>query len=72
VLVIPSLGVSQLVSHLHQHRTAIKPFSGAVAGELKKKKLPRQLRTNTFSSAIAGEKEDFCKGSFARRSFTLF
>jgi hypothetical protein len=25
----------------------------------------------TFSSAIAGEKEDFCKGSFARTSFTL-
>jgi hypothetical protein len=25
-----------------------------------------------FSSAIAGEKEDFCKGSFARTSFTLF
>jgi hypothetical protein len=41
---------SQRVGHLHQHRTAIKPFSGAVAGE----------------------KEDFCKGSFARTSFTLF
>jgi hypothetical protein len=25
-----------------------------------------------FSSAVAGEKEDFCKGSFARTSFTLF
>jgi hypothetical protein len=25
-----------------------------------------------FSGAIAGEKEDFCKGSFARTSFTLF
>jgi hypothetical protein len=50
VLIIPSLGVSQLVGHLHQYRTAIKPFS----------------------SAIAGGKEDFCKGSFARTSFTLF
>jgi hypothetical protein len=25
-----------------------------------------------FSSAVAGEIEDFCKGSFARTSFTLF
>jgi hypothetical protein len=25
-----------------------------------------------FSGAFAGEKEDFCKGSFARTSFTLF
>jgi hypothetical protein len=36
---------------------------------LKKKKLPRQLCTNKssskFSGAIAGEKEDFCKGSLS-------
>jgi hypothetical protein len=25
-----------------------------------------------FSGGVAGEKEDFCKGSFARTSFTLF
>jgi hypothetical protein len=25
-----------------------------------------------YSGTIAGEKEDFCKGSFARTSFTLF
>jgi hypothetical protein len=25
-----------------------------------------------FSGAIAGEEEDFCKGSLARTSFTLF
>jgi hypothetical protein len=25
-----------------------------------------------FSGAVAREKEDFCKGSFARTSFTLF
>jgi hypothetical protein len=25
----------------------------------------------TFSGAVAKEKEDFCKGSFARTSFTL-
>jgi hypothetical protein len=27
---------------------------------------------NKFSGAVAGEKEDFCKGSFTRTSFTLF
>jgi hypothetical protein len=27
---------------------------------------------NKFSGAVAGEKEDFCKGSFASTSFTLF
>jgi hypothetical protein len=33
----------------------------------------RQLRASRqFSGAVAGEKEDFCKGSFARTSFTLF
>jgi hypothetical protein len=26
----------------------------------------------SFSGAVAREKEDFCKGSFARTSFTLF
>jgi hypothetical protein len=26
----------------------------------------------SFSGAVAGEKEDFCKGSFTRTSFTLF
>jgi hypothetical protein len=28
--------------------------------------------SNNFFGTIAGEKEDFCKGSFARISFTLF
>jgi hypothetical protein len=27
--------------------------------------------SSTFSSAVAGEKEDFCKGSLARIIFTL-
>jgi hypothetical protein len=27
---------------------------------------------NMFSGAVAGEKEEFCKGSFAHTSFTLF
>jgi hypothetical protein len=31
------------------------------------------IRIKLFSGAVAGEeKEDFCKGSFARTSFTLF
>jgi hypothetical protein len=28
--------------------------------------------SRTFFGTIAGEKEDFCKGSFTRTSFTLF
>jgi hypothetical protein len=28
--------------------------------------------STSFSGAVVGEKEDFCKGSFARTSFTLF
>jgi hypothetical protein len=36
---------------------------------LKKKKLPRQLRTRTFSGAVAGEKKDFCKGSLSLPTF---
>jgi hypothetical protein len=28
--------------------------------------------SKNFSGAVAGKKEDFCKGSFARTSFTLF
>jgi hypothetical protein len=30
------------------------------------------LASSSFSGAVAGEKEDFCKGSFAHTSFTLF
>jgi hypothetical protein len=30
------------------------------------------IRIKLFSSAVAREEEDFCKGSFARISFTLF
>jgi hypothetical protein len=29
-------------------------------------------QSKDFSGAVAGEKEDFCKGSFTRTSFTLF
>jgi hypothetical protein len=28
--------------------------------------------STSFSGAVAGEKEHFCKGSFTRTSFTLF
>jgi hypothetical protein len=39
---------------------------------LKKNNLPRQLGpVNKFSGAVAGEEEDFCKGSLARTIFTL-
>jgi hypothetical protein len=32
----------------------------------------RQQNINKFSGAVAGEKEDFCKGSLARTIFILF
>jgi hypothetical protein len=48
-------------------------------GLKKKKKLRHQLHFPTlttcqqqFSGAVVGEKEDFCKGSLPRTSFTLF
>jgi hypothetical protein len=31
-----------------------------------------RVASRLFSGAVAREKEDFCKGSFARTSFTLF
>jgi hypothetical protein len=29
-------------------------------------------QSKDFSGVVAGEKEDFCKGSFTRTSFSLF
>jgi hypothetical protein len=77
VLIIPSSWGSQQVGDLYQHRPHQAVFWRRCRG-LKKKKLPHQLHIPTstwhqlFSGAVAGEKEDFCKGSFARTSFTLF
>jgi hypothetical protein len=60
MLIIPSSWGSQLGGQLH----AIKQFFWRRCRGLKKKKLPCQLRARSnFSSAIAGEKEDFYKGS---------
>jgi hypothetical protein len=61
MLIIPSSWGSQLGGHLH----AIRQFFWCRCRGLKKKKLPRQLRTSNFSGAIAGEKEDFCKTSLS-------
>jgi hypothetical protein len=53
-------------------------FSGTVAGdnEEEEEEAPtstkRQQNATSFSGAITGEEENFCKGSFARTSFTLF
>jgi hypothetical protein len=61
IFIKPSLGVSNcpviLLHQLHANK-----FSGTI----------QHRAINKFSSAVAGEKEDFCKGSFARTSFTLF
>jgi hypothetical protein len=58
----PSLGVSQLAGHL-LHQLHTNKLSSII----------HHRATNKFSGTVAGEeKEDFCKGSFARTSFTLF
>jgi hypothetical protein len=50
----------------------IKLFSSAVPG-IEEEEAPSSTRHQLFSGAVAREeKEDFCKGSFARTSFTLF
>jgi hypothetical protein len=66
----------QLAGHLYYQLHASKTaqvFWYRYRGLKKKKNLPHQDRAiNKFSGAVAGEKEDFCKGSFAHTSFTLF
>jgi hypothetical protein len=36
------------------------------------KNYQRHAASRHFPGVVAGEKEDFCKGSFERTSFTLF
>jgi hypothetical protein len=55
---------SQLADHL-LHQLHANKFSSTIHHRAIKSK-------QVFSGAVAGEKEDFCKGSFARTSFTLF
>jgi hypothetical protein len=69
VLIIPSSWGSQLGSY----PARIKQFFWRRCRGLKKKnKFPRQLGTSCFSSAIAGEKEDFCKGSLHAHPLLCF
>jgi hypothetical protein len=75
VLITPSLGVPNW-SVIYIINTAPStsfraPLSGTEEAEAPSS-TKRQQNINKFSSAIAGEEEDFCKGSFARISFTLF
>jgi hypothetical protein len=67
VLITPSLGVSNWAviyktptSTPHHQQVFWRRCQG-----IKKEKLPRQLHANKFSGAVAGEKEDFCKGSLS-------
>jgi hypothetical protein len=64
-------------------RSFLSPLPGIEEEEAPTSSSPRHQRQqvfwhhhhraiNKFSGAVAGEKEDFCKGSFARTSFTLF
>jgi hypothetical protein len=62
VLIIPSSWGSQLGGHLR----AIKQFFWHRCRVIKKKKLPHQQRTiKKNSGTVAGEKEDFYKGSLS-------
>jgi hypothetical protein len=63
ILIKPSLGVSNwpVIYFINYTPTSsLAPFITAPSKAIK------------FSGAVDGEKEDFCKGSFARASFTLF
>jgi hypothetical protein len=75
VLITPSLGVPNwpVIYIINYTPTKHQQVFGHLYRGLKKKKLPHQYRAiNKFSGAVVGEKEDFCKGSFACTSFTLF
>jgi hypothetical protein len=72
VLITPSLGVPNSSVIYIINTAPPTSFLAPLSGTKKKKKLPRQLRASKFSGAVAGGKEDFCKGSFTRTSFTLF
>jgi hypothetical protein len=69
-----SLGVFQLAGHLLHISSSTWHRSFYRRCRVLKKKLSHHHHRaiNKFSGAIAGEEEDFCKGSFARTSFTLF
>jgi hypothetical protein len=74
VLIIPSSWGSQLNGDLHhQHHAASRLFLAPLPGT-EEEEVPTSTtrQQQDFSGAVAGEKEDFCKGSFARTSFTLF
>jgi hypothetical protein len=74
IFIKPSLGVSNwpVIYYTFPRQLGIRSFCCRCRGL--KKKLPHHYHCaiNKFSGAIAGEKEDFYKGSFARTSFTLF
>jgi hypothetical protein len=75
VLITPSLGVPNWLVIYIINTAPPTSFLAPLPGN-KEEEAPtstkRQQNINKFSGAIAGEKEDFCKGSFARTSFTLF
>jgi hypothetical protein len=74
IFIKPSLGVSNwpVIYYMFPRQLGDRSFLSPLPRL--KKKLPHHHHRaiNKFSCAVAGEKEDFCKGSFARTSFTLF
>jgi hypothetical protein len=71
VLITPSLGVPNwpviYIINTAPPISFLVPLPG-----IEEEEAPTSTRHQKFSGAVAGEKEVFCKGSFARTSFTLF
>jgi hypothetical protein len=66
-------GLINLGFLLRENLAAIFIIPSSWGSQLDGEKLSTPYRIKLLSGAVAGEeKEDFCKGSFARTSFTLF
>jgi hypothetical protein len=74
IFIKPSLGVSNwpVIYYTFPHQLGNRSFLSPLLRFKKKFPHYHHRAINKFSGAIAEEKEDFCKGSFARTSFTLF
>jgi hypothetical protein len=74
IFIKPSLGVSNwpVIYYTFPRQLGNRSFLSSLPRL--KKKLPHHHHRaiNKFFGVVAGEKEDFCKGSFTRTPFTLF
>jgi hypothetical protein len=74
VLITPSLGVPNWPVNYIINTAPPTNFLAPLLGNEEEEEAPttRQQNINKFFGVVAGEKEDFYKGSFAWTSFTLF